>query len=76
MFLNYDEFINEAQSPFKHKINSEKYWRRILDDNRFKFALDVLNTVVTKQNGMATDRQWTILKRAENGDTSPYSTKS
>ena len=51
MFLNYDEFINEAQSPLKHKINSEKYWRRILDDNRFKFALDVLNTVMTKWHG-------------------------
>lgn len=72
MFLNYNEFLNEAQSPLKHKINSEKYWRRILDDNRFKFALDVLNTIMAKQNGMATDRQWAILKRAETGDTSPY----
>jgi hypothetical protein len=72
--LTFNEFINEAQSPLKHKINSEKYWKRILHGN--DFAMKILVTVLTKQNGMATDRQWEVLKRAESGDKTPYHPKN
>ena len=74
MFKSFDEFINEAQSPLKHKINSEKYWKRILDGN--DFAMKILVTVLTKQNGMASDKQWEVLKRAESGDKTPYHPKN
>jgi len=74
MFKSFDDFINEAQSPLKHKINSEKYWKQILDGN--DFAMKILVTVLTKQNGMATDRQWEVLKRAESGDKTPYHPKN
>jgi hypothetical protein len=76
MFKTFDDFLNEefSKPKFTHKINSEKYWRRILDGNQF--ALKILDTVMKKQNGMASDRQWEVLKRAEIGDKSPYHTKN
>lgn len=76
MFKSFDEFINEAQKPlFTHKVN-EKYWRRILSMQNNPMPIAILNTIMTKQNGMASDRQWEVLKRAESGDKTPYHTKN
>ncbi len=68
--LTFKEFINEAKSPLTHKINSEKYWKKVLYGN--DFAMKILDTILSKQNGMASDRQWEVLKRAESGDKTPY----
>lgn len=76
MFKSFDKFINEAQkSLFTHKVN-EKYWRRILSMQNNPMPIAILNTIMTKQNGMASDRQWEVLKRAESGDKTPYSTRN
>ena len=68
----FPEVINESKFP--HEIKSEKYWRQILGQN--KCANEVLDTIMTKQHGMASDRQMAILRRVERGDTSPYPTKN
>lgn len=73
---NFSEFINENNflKNFPHKINNENYWRKILDGN--KFATDILDTIMKKQSGRASERQMEILKRVESGDKTPYSTKN
>jgi hypothetical protein len=74
MFKSFNDFVNEAKSPFTHKINSEKYWRKMVDGNAF--ATQILDTVMKKQNGMASERQWEVLKRVESGDKTPYHPKN
>lgn len=69
---NFNQYINE--SKFTHKIKSEKYWRAILGNN--KYGNKVLDTILHKQNGFASDRQYEILKRIERGDTKPYHPKN
>lgn len=41
-----------------------------------KFLNDVLDTIMKKQNGFASDRQMSVLRRKVSGDTTPYSTKN
>ncbi len=76
---SFIEFVNEAEA-FSHEIKSEKYWRQILknvnNSSQREFATKVLDTIMTKQNGFASDRQMEILRRAEKGDNSPYNTKN
>ena len=70
----YALIVTENLSKFPHEIKSEKYWRHIVGTD--KFAGDVLDTIMKKQGGRASDRQIQILRRLENGETSPYSTKN
>jgi hypothetical protein len=58
---------------YSKEIKSEKYWRQVLSS---KYALDILNTIMQKQNGWASERQYAILNRERNGDKTPYSTKN
>ena len=69
---NFEKFLNE--NSFSHEIKSESYWRKIIGNN--KYATDVLDTIMKKQNGKASARQMAILRRAESGDNSPYPTKN
>lgn len=62
------------ESHFPHEIKSERYWRQILAGN--DYALKVLDTVMLKQGGRASDRQMQIMRRVESGDRSRYSTKN
>jgi len=71
---NFETFVNENESKFPHEIKSEKYWRQIVGND--KYANDVLDTIVKKQRGKASDRQMAILRRVERGDKSPYPTKN
>lgn len=64
--------LDEAVLP--HEIKSERYWRQILAGN--DYALKVLDTVMLKQGGRASDRQMQIMRRVERGDRGPYSTKN
>lgn len=72
-FLGFSEFLNE-NSNFPHQIKSEDYWRKVLQGN--KYALDVLDTIMKRQQGRASDRQMNILRKGEKGDRTPYSTKN
>ena len=67
-----DEFLNESKFP--HEIKSEKYWRKIVYGD--KYLDEVLDTIMKKQGGWASDRQMAVLRRKERGDTSPYPTKN
>jgi hypothetical protein len=67
-----DEFLNESKFP--HEIKSEKYWRNIVYGD--KYLGEVLDTIMKKQGGRASDRQMAVLRRKERGDTSPYPTKN
>lgn len=69
-FMMFEEFKN----PFPHQIKSEKYWTQVLKDS--EFAMKLLKTVMTKQNGFASDRQMAIFRRVEKGDKSPYPAKN
>ena len=75
---NFYQFITEAvhsySDRFPHEIKSEKYWRTIVyGDN---YLSGVLDTIMNKQGGRASDRQMAVLRRKERGDTSPYPTKN
>jgi multimeric flavodoxin WrbA len=74
--LGYEDFLNEDNfyQKFPHKIQSEVYWRRALANSQY--CLDVLDTVMKKQRGYASDRQMAVMRREERGDTTPYSTKN
>ena len=67
------EKTNESAS-FTHEIKSEDYWKKVVAHDAF--ALKVLDTIMKKQMGKASDRQMQILDRARRGDSSPYSTKN
>lgn len=69
---DFPQVINESKFP--HEIKSEKYWRTIVYGD--KYAGEILDTIMTKQQGRASDRQMAILRRKERGDTSPYPTKN
>ena len=58
---------------FKNQIKSEKYWRTVLNS---QYAIDVLNTIIKRQNGFVSDRQLSILDRDRKGIKSPYPTKN
>jgi multimeric flavodoxin WrbA len=75
-FLGFSDFINENDfyKKFPHQIKNEKYWRQILSGNQF--AIGILDTVMKKQRGFASDRQMEVMRRVETGDKSPYSTKN
>jgi hypothetical protein len=70
----FGSFVNESNSRFPHEIKSEKYWRQMAYGD--KFLNDVLDTIMKKQKGFASDRQMALLKRKASGDTTPYSTKN
>jgi len=72
-FFGFNEFLNEAEK-FPHEIKSETFWRQVLKGN--DYALKVLDTVMKKQKGFASDRQMEVLDRARRGDKSPYLTKN
>ena len=69
LFENFD-----GNPKFPHLIKSEPYWRKILSGNQF--ALSILDTIMNRQNGYASDRQMQVLRRVERGDTSPYNLKN
>ena len=58
----------------KHEVTLPNNWKIYLQGN--PYAQAVLNTVLTKQGGMASDRQWEILQRAKRGDKGPYHPKN
>ncbi len=62
------------------QLKSKDYWTRIINTSTNHslrtFALKVLDTIFSKQNGVATPRQLEVLKRIERGDTSNYPTKN
>ena len=64
----------EESVQFPHEIKSEKFWKQILVRN--DFALKILDTVMKRQKGFASDRQMEVLRRVEKGDKSPYNTKN
>jgi len=73
------EKANESVN-FPHEIKSEDYWRKIIStvpniSNRKKVT-EILDTVMKKQKGFASERQMEVLRRAQKGDTSPYNTKN
>jgi len=70
----FTQYVSEARSKFPHEIKSEKYWRDMVYGD--KFLNDVLDTIMKKQNGFASDRQMSVLRRKVSGDTTPYSTKN
>jgi hypothetical protein len=72
-FFGFSQFVNEAEK-FPHEIKSETYWRQVLKGN--DFALKILDTVMKKQKGFASDRQMEVLDRVKRGDKSPYPTKN
>lgn len=63
-----------GSTKFPHLIKSEPYWRKILSGNQF--ALSILDTIMARQNGYASDRQMQVLRRIERGDASPYHSKN
>jgi len=67
------EKTNES-AQFPHEIKSETYWKKVVSHDQY--ALKVLDTVIKKQQGFASDRQMQILDRARRGDKTPYSTKN
>ena len=64
----------EDFKKFPHEIKSEKYWKQILAGN--SYALNILDTVMKKQKGFASDRQMEVMRRVEKGDKSPYHPKN
>lgn len=70
-----DDIIEVSETvQFPHEIKSEKFWRQALAGN--EFALKVLDTVMKRQKGFASDRQMAIMRKVERGDTTPYHTKN
>jgi hypothetical protein len=65
---------------FPNQIKSETYWRQILKNvnnvSKREYATRILDSIMKKQNGFASDRQMEILRRVEKGDNSPYHTKN
>jgi len=78
MIKNFSEWIFENKFP--HQISSEQYWKKIIDSlpnfSQRQFAHKILDTIVKKQGGKASDRQMEILRRAQRGDSSPYPTRN
>ena len=68
----FNDFINESKFP--HEIKSEKYWRHIIGNDQF--VNSILDTIMFKQRGFASDRQMQILRKLERGDTTPYHPKN
>lgn len=69
----FSEYLKES-TQFPHEIKSEKYWRHIIGNDQY--AHQVLDTIMFKQRGFASDRQYALLKRLERGDTTPYHPKN
>jgi hypothetical protein len=69
---NFESFLKES-AKFSNEIKSEEYWKSVLKGD--KYALKVLDTVMKKQKGFASDRQLDIMKRVASGNKS-YSTKN
>jgi hypothetical protein len=69
----YTAFVNES-AKFPHEIKSERYWRNIIGND--PYLIKILNTIMTKQNSFASDSQMQLLRRRQNGETSPYSAKN
>lgn len=75
----YEQLIEEIQDQsdsgkFVHQLTLPNNWKIYVQGN--PYAQAVLNTVLTKQGGMASDRQWEILQRAKRGDKTPYHPKN
>lgn len=75
---NKPRIVESANFP--HEIKSETYWRQILKNvnnpSQRDFATKILDTIMKKQQGFASDRQMEVLRRVEKGDTSPYHPKN
>lgn len=73
---SFAEFVNEdsTNSKFPHEIKSERYWRNIIGND--PYLTRVLTTIMNKQKGFASDSQMQVLRRRQNGETSPYSSKN
>jgi hypothetical protein len=61
-------------SKFPHEIKSVEYWSQILVDS--PYALRILDTIINKQSGFASDNQMNILRKVERGDKRPYNSKN
>jgi len=61
-------------SKFPHEIKSVEYWLQILVDS--PYALRILDTIINKQSGFASDNQMNILRKVERGDKRPYNSKN
>lgn len=74
------ESDSERYAHLPHHIKSEEYWRQVLaqvnSPKTREYAGKILTTIMRRQGGYASDRQWEILDRARRGDTSPYHTKN
>lgn len=61
-------------------LKSKTYWVKIVDSNpnvkTRNFAMKLLDAIFNRQKGVASPRQYEVLKRIERGDTSPYNTKN
>jgi hypothetical protein len=62
-----------VKSEFTHEIKSVKFWNQVLTS---KYAKDIFKTIMTKQNGFASDRQMMILKAERDGLKINYTTKN
>lgn len=69
---DFKSFLTES-AKFCNEIKSEQYWRKVLQSD--KYAIKVLDTVMKKQKGFASDRQMDIMKKVASGDKK-YSTKN
>ena len=72
--LEFKYLMENFNQKFPHQIKSETYWKQVLAHD--SYALQVLDTVMKKQKGFASDRQMALMKRVASGDKTPYSTKN
>jgi multimeric flavodoxin WrbA len=72
-FLEFKHLLENFNQQFPHQIKSESYWRKVLSHDNY--ALKVLDTVMKKQKGYASDRQMALMKKVASGDNSSYPTK-
>jgi len=69
------------QQPKKQKIDVSKslnYWKQalgLLNQRQAEFPLKVLDSII-KANGMATQAQINVIKRAVDGPNTPYHPKN
>lgn len=85
--IQKDDFIFELrrkireiiQENSKIKINHE-YFQKLLDKSRTdlnnrNYIQNIINSI-RKSGGLATERQYAVLKKFEKGDSTPYSSKN
>ena len=69
-----------CEDYFPHEIRSDEYWRQIVasipQPKQREYMSRILDGIMKKQHGRASDRQMELLRRAERGDTSAWHTKN